>query len=169
MVLGRADDIFVRHLSIVLLLLLLLTVAVVFATRGLGERAPGGTPSNSGAAGASFVGDASSEVEQSEAAPADRGTRMARSGEDIYNFACAFCHAIGAGGAPKMGDRLAWATRLAKGLEGLVDSAVNGKNLMPARGGNPALSDGDVRNAVKWMLEETGIDLSPADDARHPR
>ncbi len=74
-----------------------------------------------------------------------------RSGEQVYDLACAACHATGVANAPKFGDAAAWAPRLAKGLDALVTSAINGIGTMPARGGNPTINDAEIRNAVEHM------------------
>ncbi len=73
-------------------------------------------------------------------------------GKDIYNGNCAACHAIGLAGAPKLGDKAAWAPRLATGAAALHSSALKGKGVMPAKGGNATLSDADVTSAVDYMM-----------------
>ncbi|MGQ7249199.1 c-type cytochrome [Halomonas sp. V046] len=74
-------------------------------------------------------------------------------GEAIYGSVCMACHDTGAAGAPKHGDEAAWAERTGKGFETLLDHALNGFNAMPARGGNPNLSDEEVHAAVAYLLE----------------
>lgn len=76
-------------------------------------------------------------------------------GQQIYRQACAFCHDRGAAGAPKIGDAAAWGPRLALGMEALTASALRGKGAMPAKGGNPALADADVRAAVDYLVAQT--------------
>ena len=71
-------------------------------------------------------------------------------GEALYKQACQVCHAAGVAGAPKLGDKAAWAPRLAAGLDALYASAVKGKGAMPPRGGSQA-SDADLRAAVEFM------------------
>jgi cytochrome c5 len=77
-------------------------------------------------------------------------------GKAIYAATCAVCHASGVAGAPKLGDKTAWAPRIGQGFDGLYHSALNGKNAMPAKGGNTSLSDSDLANAVAYMLTEVG-------------
>jgi cytochrome c5 len=77
-------------------------------------------------------------------------------GKAVYTASCAVCHAAGVAGAPKLNDKAAWAPRLGQGFDGLYKSALNGKNAMPAKGGNPALPDADLANAVAYMLVEAG-------------
>lgn len=52
---------------------------------------------------------------------------------DLYNKSCMACHMSGAAGAPKTGDAAAWAPRLEKGMETLVQSATNGMGAMPPK------------------------------------
>ena len=72
-------------------------------------------------------------------------------GKKIYDTACAACHAAGVAGAPKFGDKAAWAPRLKTGMDALYASALKGKAAMPAKGGNAALADADVKAAVDYM------------------
>jgi cytochrome c5 len=73
-------------------------------------------------------------------------------GKEVYDMTCAACHGAGVLGAPKLGDKAAWAPRLATGAAALHGSALKGKGVMPAKGGNSALSDADVIAAVDFML-----------------
>ena len=77
-----------------------------------------------------------------------------RSGEDVYNAACMACHATGAGGAPLLGDAVAWVDRIAKGNDVLYSSGVNGLpgTGMIAKGGCMNCSDEEVRAAVDFMV-----------------
>jgi len=61
------------------------------------------------------------------------------------------CHGAGIAGAPKFGDKAAWAPRLKSGLDALHASALKGKGAMPPKGGNGALSDAEVTAAVDYM------------------
>ena len=80
------------------------------------------------------------------------------SASEINSQYCAACHANGTLGAPVVGDADAWGQRLdEKGMETLVSHAINGFNQMPARGGNPDLSDEDIEKTVSYMLEESGL------------
>ncbi|ART46974.1 c-type cytochrome [Acidovorax carolinensis] len=71
-------------------------------------------------------------------------------GENLYKQACQVCHGAGIAGAPKFGDKAAWAPRLAAGIDAVYANAVQGKGGMPARGGTQA-SDADLRAAVEYM------------------
>ena len=72
----------------------------------------------------------------------------------IYTASCAACHMSGAAGAPKQGDKLAWAPRIKNGNGALYNSAIKGKNAMPAKGGNASLSDDDVKAVVDYMVSQ---------------
>nr|CAA6821480.1 MAG: Cytochrome c5 [uncultured Thiotrichaceae bacterium] len=84
---------------------------------------------------------------------------IARTGEEIYNAVCISCHAAGVLDAPKL-EQAAWAERAAKGLKGLMDSALNGLNQMPARGGDPSLTDEEMQDAVLYMTDKAGLDFA---------
>ena len=83
-----------------------------------------------------------------------------RSGGDVYNSYCMACHTTGAAGAPKVGDKAAWAPRANKGLDGLLTSATNGLNAMPPKGTCSDCSDEELKGAVRHMLTETGIKVA---------
>ena len=80
----------------------------------------------------------------------------ARNGQQVYQTTCVACHDAGIAGAPKLGDKSQWAKHVAKGLETLYASAVNGvqsaTGAMPPKGGNPALSNAEVKAAVDYMV-----------------
>jgi cytochrome c5 len=69
----------------------------------------------------------------------------------LYTQACAVCHVPGVAGAPKKGDKAAWAARLPLGLDGLTASVIKGKGAMPPRGGS-AGTDAEIKEAVAYML-----------------
>ena len=75
-------------------------------------------------------------------------------GEAIYRQSCAVCHAGGVAGAPKLTDKAAWAPRIAQGKDALYNSSLKGKGAMPAKGGNPSLSDADAKAAVDYMVRQ---------------
>jgi cytochrome c5 len=85
----------------------------------------------------------------------DKVAAGAGSGEGVYKTVCMACHAAGVANAPKLGDKAAWAPRIAKGKPMLYDHALKGfNNVMPAKGGNAALADADVKAAVDYMLAQ---------------
>lgn len=71
-------------------------------------------------------------------------------GEALYKQACQVCHAAGVAGAPKLGDKAAWAPRLETGMETLYKAAINGMGAMPPRGGSSA-PDAEIKAAVDYM------------------
>ncbi len=77
-------------------------------------------------------------------------------GKAIYDQACAMCHGAGIAGAPKFGDKAAWAPRIKQGLAVLHDHAVKGytgkAGMMPPKGGRMDLSDDAVKAAVDHMV-----------------
>lgn len=77
-----------------------------------------------------------------------------KSGKEVYEGVCFACHSSGVLGAPKFHNQADWAKRLAKGKETLLQSAINGLNNMPARGGNPSLKDEELKAAIEYMLAE---------------
>jgi cytochrome c5 len=77
-------------------------------------------------------------------------------GKQVYQTTCSVCHAAGVAGAPKPGDMAAWGPRVAQGYATLYSHALNGIRAMPAKGGNPSLSEADVASAVGYMFTESG-------------
>lgn len=92
------------------------------------------------------------------AAPATGGGNLAK-GESIYKQSCFACHAAGVAGAPKLGDKAAWAPRIAQGNETLYTHSIKGfqgkAGMMPPKGGNMSLSDADVKAAVDYMVAQS--------------
>jgi cytochrome c5 len=76
-------------------------------------------------------------------------------GGKIYQTVCAMCHGAGLMQAPKFGDAAAWKPRAAQGLPTLHEHAIKGIRTMPAKGGNPALSDAEVSAAVDYMVSHS--------------
>jgi cytochrome c5 len=78
------------------------------------------------------------------------------SGKEVVAASCAKCHASGANGSPKIGDRKAWASRSSQGLSSLTEHALKGIREMPAHGGNLTLSDFEIKRAVTYMVNRSG-------------
>jgi cytochrome c oxidase subunit II len=89
-------------------------------------------------------------VEATSAAPAAAAGPV--DGKKTYDGLCAACHGMGIAGAPKVGDKAAWSARIAQGPATLAKHAIEGIRAMPAKGGNPALSDAEVTAAVEHMV-----------------
>ena len=62
------------------------------------------------------------------------------------------CHASGVAGAPKFGDKAAWAPFIAKGMDDMVEKATKGVGAMPPKGGSTA-SDADFKAAIQYMVD----------------
>ena len=166
---SKADDIFWREFGVVLLGLVLFTVIVFFTARAIGAHSLEKMQSSEKAVleriqpyGQVRVGQPG-EVVAAAAAPAPAGEQPAAaaagggSGEAVYTKACLACHSTGVAGAPKVGDAAAWEPRLGQGMDGLVTNAIKGKGAMPPKGGQMSLSDDDIKSAVEYMLEKTGV------------
>lgn len=86
--------------------------------------------------------------------------KPARTGEEVFTAVCTSCHTSGVLGAPKIDDKAAWEPRAKQGLDTLLQHATNGFNSMPARGGDPSITDEELTNAIVYMTGKAGIDLS---------
>ena len=73
-------------------------------------------------------------------------------GKGVFEKVCNVCHGAGIAGAPKAGDKSAWGPRIAQGKPALYEHAIKGIRMMPAKGGNAALADGEVKAAVDYMV-----------------
>ncbi len=82
--------------------------------------------------------------------------RVDRTGEQVYNEVCASCHGSGALESPKHEDAAAWGKRLGQGYETLLSHAIKGIRNMPARGGDPELSDLEVARGMVFMTNAAG-------------
>jgi len=123
--------------------------------------------------GSKTVGDNQSALESSavaarikpvaEVAFADSGggaaPKAAQTGEQVVQQYCAACHATGAAGAPKIGDKGAWAKRIGSGLDQMLKVSVSGKGAMPPRGGATDLSDFELSRAIVHMANQSGGNL----------
>ncbi len=86
----------------------------------------------------------------------ETGPHVDKSGEEVVKAGCAACHAAGAMGSPKLGDKDAWASRIAQGYATLTKHATEGIRMMPARGGNADLTDNEMASAVAYMANLAG-------------
>jgi len=164
------DQVFLKRFSAIIAALALLTIVLILGARALYNSAPKEpntlaeqrTNERLRPIGAVYAGETGAAA---MAAAADAAAKAAASmvayggsldGEYIYNQLCGACHTSGAAGAPKM-EQAAWAQRLPQGVETLVRHAIEGyqgsAGIMPARGGNPSLTDEQVEASVVWMLD----------------
>lgn len=134
-----------NHQSSIVRTLALSVVAAAFVISGCGKEEPAAPQSKS-------VTVEEAAKSPSEASAAVGGDLV--QGKQVYDKACKLCHDMGVAGAPKLGDKAAWEARLAKGMETLYGSAINGLNAMPPKGGNAGLSDEEVKNSVAFMVSK---------------
>jgi cytochrome c5 len=98
------------------------------------------------------VAAAPAAVAVATAAPTAPAAAKADGVPALYTQACAVCHAAGVANAPKLGDKAAWAPRLAAGVDGLTASVIKGKGAMPPKGGAMAAADADIKAVVSYMV-----------------
>ena len=87
---------------------------------------------------------------------AARAQSADRSGKEVVDAVCSTCHAGGAKGAPRIGDKQAWSKRASQGLTSLTQHALQGIRQMPAHGGNPELTDLEIGRAITYMVNRSG-------------
>ena len=108
-------------------------------------------PKPAAAAAPAAVAAAPAAIPPAAAPGAAKGAEAGK-GKSVYDTVCQVCHTPGIAGAPKTGDKAAWAPRLKTGMEALYASSIKGKNAMPPKGGNLSLADADVKAAVDYMV-----------------
>ncbi len=84
-------------------------------------------------------------------APAAPAANLPKTGEAAFQQVCSACHGLGLNGAPKAGDKAAWAPRIAEGMAVLYQHAEHGYKAMPPRGGTN-WPDATIRSAVDYMV-----------------
>ena len=114
------------------------------ATAAAGATAPGGAATMAAAPGAATSTPPAATA--TAAAPATAGPPA------LYTSACSVCHTAGIAGAPKTGDKAAWAPRIAQGEATLVQHAIKGIGAMPPKGGATNASDADIKAVVGYMI-----------------
>ena len=95
---------------------------------------------------------ASAEPAPAETVPSTEPSLDLAKGEQVYQTACTVCHGAGLAGAPKFGDKEAWAPRVAKGMEALLTNVLQGLGAMPPKGGRMDLADYDIKAAAAYMV-----------------
>ena len=92
----------------------------------------------------------------------------ARTGKQVYDEACAKCHATGAQGAPRVGDHKAWQTRASRGLSSLNQTVLKGIRNMPPHGARLDLTDVELRRGITYMVNQSGGNWTEPVDTRQP-
>lgn len=80
----------------------------------------------------------------------------ARSGKEVVQASCGGCHVAGVAGAPKIGSKGDWEARVQTGMETMLAAVVDGKGIMPPRGGGD-FTDAELSDAIKTMLTDSGL------------
>ena len=91
--------------------------------------------------------------------------KVFKTGEQVFQSTCSACHGTGVAGAPKFGDKDAWAKYIKQGYEDLVKNAIHGIGAMPPKGGNASLDDFEVARAVVYMTNQSGANF---DEPKEP-
>lgn len=86
------------------------------------------------------------------AAAVEEVVAAARDGQTVYKASCFVCHDAGVAGAPKLGDKAAWAPRIAKGNDALYSTLQNGLNAMPPKGTCMDCSDDELKAVLDYMI-----------------
>jgi len=115
--------------------------------------AMGGSPKSDDAAVSARIAPVA-KLELAGAAPKVAGG--ARSGEELVKAVCSACHGAGVAGAPKIGDKAAWAPRIGVGLDVLTKTAIAGKNAMPPKGGAADATELEIARAIVFMTNQSG-------------
>ena len=170
--LSKSDQGFLRQFSLTIGALMVLTVVLVLSALTINNSEPKETNPNHPAtvaariapAGAVYAGDTGRAAMQAaqDAAKAAAASQVAyggtTDGATIFGNLCKTCHETGAGGAPKISDKAAWAPRVAEGLDTLIKHATEGftgkSGVMPPKGGNPALNDEQIKATVTWIVSQ---------------
>jgi cytochrome c5 len=167
------DRVFLKHFSMLIGTLVLVMFALIgLALHLYGQHPPPANPQQKAEidtrvapVGAVYAGDTgrAALVAAQEAAKTAAASQVAYGGtldgKTIFGDLCQTCHTNAAIGAPLITDKAAWAPRIAQGLDTLVKHAIEGYQgkdgkVMPAKGGNPALTDAQVKATVEWIVSQ---------------
>jgi len=160
----QTDKVFIKNISIVLILLIVFTFSIAFLARDVGYKDEASsnpsrmttTEERIKPVADVYMGEAGAAAIQEAAATSGSEKKIAFDGSldgaMIYASVCSVCHGTGAAGAPIPGSP-AMAERAQKGLDALVQSALNGLNAMPPRGGRADLSDEQIRAIIEYMIQ----------------
>jgi cytochrome c5 len=134
--------------------------AVAFmANKSGGKFKEPSAPASTSTAAAAAPAGASSSPAPSAAVPAATATATKGAvatakvdGAKVFASGCNVCHTAGVAGAPKLGDKAAWAPRVGQGIDALTAAVIKGKGAMPPRGAVANASDAELRGAVEYMV-----------------
>lgn len=135
--------------------------ALALLLGGCGEKPPVAAPAAPAPAPAAPAAPAPTPAAAPTTAAPAAPTATAENtlGKTIYGNTCSLCHGAGVAGSPKPGDKAEWGPRIAQGKDTLYKHAIDGftgaKGMMPARGGNPKLTDDEVKAAVNFMIDKS--------------
>ena len=164
------DDHFFNVFSVVIGILVAITIALFVLARIVGYDLQGQHVKDDAPVRASIAeriapigkvavagqDNAALAIQPDDPSKATAAVALPADGPATYDAVCAACHSAGIAGAPKSGDKGAWAPRIAQGKDTLYKHAIEGykgnAGYMPARGGNAALTDDLVRQAVDHMV-----------------
>ena len=76
-------------------------------------------------------------------------------GQKTYDTTCKVCHAAGVANSPKLGDKAAWAPRIATGIDAMLAVAIKGKGGMPPKGTCMTCTDADLKEAIEYMVSQS--------------
>jgi len=163
------DLVFLKHFSQVIGILVGITIALILLGHYINGLKPvepnkvaiAATKARIQPVGAVYAGatGAAAQAAANAAAAASAASQVAYGGtldgSVIFGNLCTGCHTSGAGGAPTL-DQAHWAARIGQGKDTLYKHAIEGfhgsAGVMPPKGGNPALSEAQVKATVDWML-----------------
>ena len=170
------DKVFFRNFSLIVGVLAVMMIIFITAARFIGEDETANAKQKAAAAAklTAPMGEVTITGEEGKApgtgataAPAAPATTAAAGpdGKKVFDGLCTSCHSVPGIGAPVFGNKDDWAPRIAQGKETLYKHALNGFTgpsgfMMPAKGGNPALSDDEIKAAVDYMVANSGGDAS---------
>lgn len=171
---SKSDQGFMRQFLYMVIGLIVMTLLLIFLAVKIYNGEPKEVDPNQAAhvaariapAGAVYSGDAgkaamvSAEASASKAAASTAAYGGTTDGKTIYGNICGACHTPGVAGAPKLGDKAAWAPRIGQGLATLITHATEGYhgpdgNYMPPKGGNPALNDAQIKAVVTYIVDQS--------------